>query len=240
MKTVFRLAFLPALVGLLSVARATPLLLTDDFSGAGLNGSNWSTILPFGSSSVVQAGGSVTTTGRGILATVAQFGPTLTINGAFTMQSDLEGFVVAFRTNLTPLPEPELFYTLSGMFLAFANDVDQISIQGRGFSPQGSTPQSHINYTLTTGQTYFFTITDNGTDIAVSINGVPQLFASTSVSTGGHVAFYSREFANTSTRIDAVSITGQSVPDGGSSAPSFALVIVLLALGHAAKRIGWA
>ena len=214
------------LSAVLSAANAATISVTDDFNGPSLNNSNWNTILPYGSSNVVQSGGAVTTTGRGILATVAQFGPTLTISGAFTMQHDLEGFVVAFRTDLSPLPEADLFHTLSGMFLAFANDVDQISIQGRGFSPQGSTPQSHINYTLTTGQTYFFTITDTGTDISVSINGVPQLFASTPVSTGGHVAFYSREFAITSTQLDAVSIVGQTVPDGGRTIGLLALALV--------------
>ena len=100
MKIISRVFVFLAFAGLLSVSRATTIGLSDDFSGAALNGSNWSTILPFGSSSVMQSGGVVTTAGRGILATVAQFGSALTINGAFTMQSDLESFVVAFRTDL--------------------------------------------------------------------------------------------------------------------------------------------
>lgn len=191
--------------------------VTDDFNGATIDSSKWSTILPFGQSSVSQGGGYLTTAGRGILASVQQFGPALTISGSFTMQNDFEDFVVGFRTDLSPLPDPDLFNTLSGMFVNFSNDANQVHIQGRGYSPQNSVPGvSFKNYTLTTGETYFFTITDNGSDINVFINGQQELSATTGVSTGGHVAFYGREFSNTSTRIDAVAIFGQAVPDDGS------------------------
>ncbi len=213
---------------------ATPLLV-EDFNGASLNTNLWQTILPFGQSSVVQSGGAVTTTARGYLATVNGFSSPYVITGEFTMLNAFEHFDISFRTDLSPLPDADLFHQLSGIFVSFSNDGDQISIQGRGFSPQFSTPADHKNYTLTTGQKYSFSIFDDGYNIAVGINGVTELTASTLNSTGNHVAFSSREFGFTSTALDSVAING--VPDAGSCGVMMGvLFLCMAAVYHKAER----
>jgi len=202
--------FLATLIALCSVVRADTVVLSDDFSAASLDASKWTTILPYGSSSVVQSGGVLTTTGRGILATVSDYSSPYVINGAFTLLNDYEHFNVAFRTDLSFLPDQDLYHTLSGMFVSFSNDGNQISIQGRGYA--GITYKS---YALNTGEIYFFSIYDNGTNISLAVNGLTELTANSNVSTGNHVAFYSREFSSTGTALDSVNIT--HVPDAGGT-----------------------
>lgn len=206
----------------LGVSLHAQVILTDDFNGGSLDTSKWTTILPYGSSTVVQSSGVVTTTGRGILATVNGYQSAYVMTGSFTMNSDLEHFAIGFRTDLSALPDVDLYHTLSGMFVEFSNDGDQISIQGRGYSPENSVPSDHKSYSLTTGQTYSFSITDTGTNIAVAINGVNELTATTSNSTGNKFAFYSREFASTSTSIDSIAVT--AIPEPSTYAAIFGLV----------------
>ncbi len=142
------------------------------------------------------------------------------------MLHDWEHFNIAFRTDLSFLPDPDLYSTLSGMFVSFANDGNQISIQGRGYAGI-----SFKSYTLNTGSTYFFSIFDDGTNISLAVNGITELTATTNVSTGDHVAFYSREFPFTGTALDSMNIT--SVPDIGSTA----LYLGLLFLGFTTVQL---
>lgn len=218
-----RLPILAALVGLFCSAHADTILLSDDFSGTSLDPSKWTTILPYGTSSVTQSGGAVTTLGRGVLATANSYFQPYIINGSFTLLNDFEHFNVGFRTDLSFLPDADLYNTLSGMFVSFANDGDQISIQGSGYNEV-----TQKNYTLLTGQTYFFSIFDDGTEISLAINGVTELTASTTVATGSHAAFYSREFSNTATSLDSVNIVG--VPETGAITWGLAVALVGLAV----------
>ncbi|HWA25448.1 MAG TPA: hypothetical protein VG734_07300 [Lacunisphaera sp.] len=197
---------LTALVGLCLTSRADSILLSDDFSGASLDTSKWQTLGP---GSVSQSGGFVTTQGRGILATQAGFNAPYVINGAFTMLDGLEHFNVAFRTDLSTPGAP--FYERAGMLVSFSNDGNQISIQ-RYTSPSDWDLLAVKSYTLTTGLTYFFSIFDDGTNIDFSVNGVQELSASSSYSTGDHIALLSREFGAGS-KIDAVTVA--RVPEAG-------------------------
>ena len=204
----------PRLFGLLflAVPLSGQVILTDNFNTGSLDSSKWTTSLPFGSSTVVQSGGFATTTGRGILESVIGYSSPYAMSGSFTMNDANEHFDIYFRTDFSVIPSSN--NTLTGMFVEFSNDGDQISIQGQGFSPTFSTPSDHKSYSLTTGQSYAFTITDNGTDISVSINGVVELTASTTNATGNKFAFSSREFASTSTSIDAITVT--AIPEPGT------------------------
>jgi hypothetical protein len=221
---------LTALVAISGDIRADTVVLSDDFSGAALDASKWTTILPYGSSSVVQSGGVVTTNGRGVLATVNEYSSPYVINGAFTLLNDYEHFNVAFRTDLSFLPDQDLYHTLSGMFVSFSNDGNQISIQGRGYA--GITYKS---YALNTGETYFFSIYDNGTNISLAVNGLTELTATSNVSTGNHVAFYSREFPSTRTALDSVNIT--HVPDVGGTILYLCIALLGLFYLHFIKSI---
>jgi hypothetical protein len=182
-------------------------LLTDDFSGTSLDTSKWSTILPTGSSSVVQNNGSLTTTGRGILATANQFSTPYVISGAFTMLNDFEHFNIVTRTDLSA----SSYYERPGILVSFSNDGDEISIQ-RYTSSSDSPALALASFALTTGQSYSFSITDTGSAVTLAINGADELSAASTFGTGDYIAFYSREFPSTATQIDALAITAIPEP----------------------------
>lgn len=218
-----------SLLVLAASARATTLLV-DDFSGASIDPGKWSTILPSGSSSVTQSGGVLTTSGRGILATAATFSTPYTIAGSFTMLTDLEHFKIASRTDLAG----SSFFERTGILVAFSNDGNQISIQ-RYTSAADWSLLAIASFPLNTGETYSFSVTDTGNLISLAINGVERLSASSTYSTGGHVAFYSREFAGSATAIESVSIS--RVPDTSSSAVLLGISLVLsLGIGRRVRK----
>jgi hypothetical protein len=183
-------------------------LLTDDFSGGSLNTSIWTTILPTGSSSIVQSGGVMITTGRGILGTVASFSGPYTVSGSFAMEDGLEHFDIILRSNLSS-PGVISSYERAGLQFEFVND-------GQGIAIDEYTSAANHNqiastgpggYSFTTGQFYSFNITDTGNSVSISLNGNPVLSANTTFATGSQIGFYSREFPSTSTQIDFVTIT---------------------------------
>lgn len=221
------LVMLSALVGLLSIGRADSVLLSDSFSGPALDSLKWTTLGP---GTVNQSGGVVTTTGRGILATVDDFNGPLNISGSFTMLDGLEHFNVAFRTDLSTPGSP--FFERAGMLVSFSNDGDQISIQ-RYTSPSDWSLLAVKSYALTTGLTYSFSIFDDGTNIDFSVNGIHELSASSSYSTGEQIAFYSREFGS-GTKLDAVTIT--HVSDTGTT--GLLIAASLMGLAVVRTRIG--
>lgn len=186
------------------------ILLSDTFTGGTLNSSLWTTILPTGSSSVVQSGGVVTTTARGILATANQFSSPLVISGTFTMQSSVEHFNVAFRTDLSTAGAGSSFER-AGMFVSFSNDGDQVSIQQFTSASDHATLAS-ATFLLNSGQAYSFSITDTGSNVTLAINGVDQITASSTFSTGNFIGFYSREFSSTATAIDSITISAIPEP----------------------------
>jgi hypothetical protein len=231
---------LAALVGLFSTSRANSILLSDDFSGPSLDTTKWETILPYGGSSIVQAGGELTTTGRGILATVDGFTDSHIINGAFTMNDGLEHFDIALRTNLSVFGS---YNEMAGVIVTFVNDGKGVAIQeyptgpDSGSSVVGLATTGEGGYNFVTGQTYFFSIADDGTNISVNINGLNVLSAASTFATGDKIALYSREFGSTSTSIDAINIVG--VPDLGNSAELLIIGLFGLALLEQRKNGGF-
>lgn len=182
-------------------------LLHDDFTGGTLNPAAWSTLLVHGGSSVVQGGGVLTTTARGVLGSVADFEPAYVIAGTFTLLSDLEHFNVVLRSDLG---DAAMSGERTGVVVSFSNDGNDISIQQFGVG--SNTILTLASYLLTTHEAVDFTITDTGSGISLAINGVPQLFAATSFSTGTKIGFYSREFSSTATAIDQITITAIPEP----------------------------
>jgi hypothetical protein len=223
--------FLFLLLGPMASLHANQILLSDDFSGATLDTSKWSTILPYGGSSVVQGGGVVTTTGRGILATANGYSTPYAILGVFTMLNDWEHFNVSFRTDLSTAG-PGSALERSGLMVSFSNDGNELSIQ-RYTSATDWAQLAVKNFALVTGEPYFFSITDTGADITLAVNGVDELTASSTYSTGNHIAFYSREFSSAATSIDAVTVVG--VPEVGVTA--FYLGLAILGLCLATRQV---
>ncbi len=182
-------------------------LLTDDFSGGSIDSGKWSVILPGGSSSVVQSGGVLTTTARGILGSVTDFSAPYSISGSFTMLNSLEHFNIVFRSDLSGADS----FERRGLFVSFSNEGDVISIQR--YNNAGDTSiLGQKSYFLTTGQSYSFSIIDDGLNVALSVNGSSELSGSSSYSTGNKIGFYSREFSSTATSLDSVTVTAVPEP----------------------------
>lgn len=225
-------AILSALVGLLSSARADSVILSDNFSGASLNTSIWTAILPTVDSVVEQSGGAVNLANRGTLATAFGISGAYIISGAFTMNDDFEHFNVGFRTDLSTVGDP--FYERQGLVVSFANDGPgggEISIQ-RYVSPvDWEFLAKKTNFDLVIGQTYFFSIFDDGLNVSLSVNGMQELATASTFSKGNRVAFLARDFGEGSS-LDAVTIT--HVPDSGRVVSLFAASFVLLA--HMRRR----
>lgn len=203
-------------------------LVFDDFSGASIDTGKWSTILPSAGASILQGGGVLTTSGRAILATASEYPTPYLIAGSFTMLNDLEHFKIATRTDLSA----SSFSERAGILFAFSNDGNQISIQ-RYTSAADWSLLALASFTLTTGETYSFDILDTGNQVMLAVNGVELLSVASTYSTGGHIAFYSREFSGSSTSIDQVSIS--SVSDEASTAMLLAFSLILV-LGVARKK----
>lgn len=220
-----------AALALVAPIRASTVLLSDTFSSPALDTSLWQTILPNGSSSVYQSGGGVTTMARGILGSVGSFSGSLILSGTFTLLDGNEHFKIVLRSDLS---DTGVFSERAGLIIAFANDGDNVSIQelanpwanGRIVAATGNG-----GYALSTGVPYAFSIVDTGTSVSVNLNGSTVISGATTYSTGGKIGFYSREFANTGTRLDEVTLTS-NVPDYASTAFLFAGAIGLLRMNR--------
>lgn len=219
---------------LVSVTAHAGLSFSDDFNGPSLDPTAWSTIMPNGSSSVVQSGGSVTTTARGILATVKDWSGPYVVEGSFTMLSDLEHFNVVLRSDMS---STNSFDERTGLIVTFVNDGNGISVQEltnpiTSWKQVGTTGEN--GFALNTGQTYSFKIFDSGTHVDVSVNDNFVLGADTIYATGDKIGFYSREFPDTATRLDYVRIS--SVPEFGASAEYLLIAVSPLLVMQLMRR----
>ncbi len=224
-EAVSRSILLLAFIGVISLRGQT--LLHDNFQGDSLNTVKWQALLPTGASSLSQSAGVVTTTGRGILASSDQFTAPYVVSGTFVMLSDDEHFNIAFRTDLSSEGENASFER-AGILVSFSNDGDEISIQ-RFTTAADWSLLSGISYSLHTGQSYSFDLTDWGNMIGLKVDGSTVLSASSTYSTGGHLAFYSRE-TGTSTAIDSLTISAIPEPS------AYTALLGCLALGVVAVR----
>ena len=210
-------------------------LVSDDFNGSSVNSSIWNTVLPFGQSQISESGGYLTTTGRGILETVAGFSSPYMVSGAVTLNNSFEHFEITLRSNLQTgyqSTDGSFYYELTGVKAEFSADGNQISIQE--FTPTDTTILSQASYSLSIGQTYDFSVTDTGSEIDFAINGVSLLSAMTTYSTGNQIAFQSREFNDTSSSLDFVSI--QAVPEPSSFALVGLGVLSLIGIRRQTKK----
>ena len=126
------------------------------------------------------------------------------------------------RTDLSTSMAPGLSQYLvpTGIMVAFNLDDGKASIQQIDATDPNPTFLAITPYNFSVGTPYSFTVTDDGTDIGVAIDGQNILDGTSSFSTGDLIAFQSREFSYTSSSIDYLSI--QSVPE-----PSTYVVAIL-------------
>lgn len=199
MQTLALLAFIPAAI-------SAQVILEDDFNDSAVNPSLWSVILPNAGSSVVESGGVLTTNGRGVLGSLADFTAPYKISGSFVMNHHYEHFNVVLRTDFSAGDYDER----RGILISFSNDGDDISIQRYNNGADWDLVDNK-SYALTTGQSYAFEIVDTGSLIKLVVNGQLELSGSSNYSTGSKVGFYSREFGFTSTSVD--SFTFATIPE---------------------------
>jgi len=207
----------------LSVSASAQVFLTDDFSGGVVDSSKWSVILPGSNSTIVQSGGFLTTTARGVLGSVSNFSAPYSISGSFRMLDGLEHFNVVLRSDLSGSD----YFERRGVLVSFSNDGDQISIQ-RYTNASDTSIITQASYPLATGQAYSFSISDDGFNVTLSVDGIAQLSGATSYSTGHQIGFYSREFGTSATSLDFVSVA--AVPEPSFYGTAFALACLGVAI----------
>lgn len=188
------------------------ILLNDDFNGNSVNTSLWNVALPFSQSQITESGGYLTTTGRGTLETIAGFDSPISISGSVTMNNQFEHFETVLRTDFSVWPPDAQYEEFNGISVVFSADGDQISIQQ--FTPGQQNPiwLALASFNFTIGQAYDFTITDDKTDITLSIDGTELLSGTSTYAAGDKTAFRSREFSYTSSSLDFVQIAALPEP----------------------------
>ncbi|MEQ1933921.1 MAG: PEP-CTERM sorting domain-containing protein [Fimbriimonadaceae bacterium] len=201
--------------------------IIDDFNGSSLDGTTWNYSLPFAESSLSVGGGSLTLNNRAIISTVAQFAEPITMSGSL-MASRYDTIRVSTRTNLTVHDA----YTneLDGLHFSFHFDSNSIQI-----ADANGNELALASYTFNTGQWYDFVITDDGSNLTWSINGIPQLSAIDNVSTGNYLSIYNREVNHgwaipSSTSFNYLQITGTPEPSRSM------LLLIGLSLGFCSRR----
>lgn len=151
------------------------------------------------------------------------------------MLNNFEHFNILLRTNMSSTGS---YAERKGVMVSFSNDGNAVSIQDYT-NPTGDwvfeSTTGEGGYNLVTGQTYFFSILDTGSEISLSVNGIRLLDAATTYSTGNRIAFYSREFPSTATAIDALTII--HVPEAGTTALYLAFGLAGLVLSARRKAL---
>ena len=178
-----------------------------------MNTSLWSVVLPYGDSSVTEAGGYVSIENNGRLTTQCTMPRAYRISGTFLMANNpYNNFKVVLRTNGVPIASEA-----KGIAIQFNVQTDPagggltdqnvriISI----YDPQGDFTTPYMSASLKLGSWHTFVITDNGIDINLYFDGsyTPKVTAHSTFSVGNKVTFYNREGAGGGSSISANGIT---------------------------------
>ncbi len=203
-----------ALVSAAVPAKASTVLLTDDFNDNSLDPAKWTINLsiPQGGAAVNEVNQHIEFTGRGHLNTLQQFNPAaqpeagLRIRGEWTFVSGGDFLQILTRSDGTPSggygeTQNGIEFFVQGP----ASGGDNMTIQGRGGA---SVPGGSINGAgalgMAAGETYTFDIRDDGQFLYFAMKQVGgtkqrQVFArSTSVLATNLITFHNRESGNRS------------------------------------------
>jgi hypothetical protein len=183
--------------------------IIDDFNDGSFDTSKWNATLPFAESSFSESDGKLTLNNRVIISTQAQITSPITISGSL-MASRYDTVRILTRSDLQVV---DAYYNeIAGLRFSFHYDSNSIQIQDSNGNTVGDQP-----YNFNTGQWYDFMITDDGTNVSWSINGVSQLSGISNYSGGDYVAFHNREVNRgwaipSSSSFDSISILGAPEP----------------------------
>jgi hypothetical protein len=223
-----RLAFAILIGTTLSQSCIASITIFDDFNDGSLNASIWNMDLPFVESSFTEAGGKLTLNNRAIISTVSQITTPIKVSGT-VMGSRHDTIRIVTRTDLSV--ENAYFNEIAGLKFSFHYDSNTVHIHDSLGNTIGEQP-----YTFSTSQWYDFEITDDGTNVSWSIDGVSLLSGVSNYSGGNFVAVHNREVNRgwaipSTSSFDSFSILG--IPE-----PSRALLsmIGLILIGSRASR----
>jgi hypothetical protein len=120
-----------------------------------------------------------------------------------------EHFDTTLRSDFTTSTVSGLseYYVLTGIKIGFSADGQQVSIQQIDATNPNPPILAEINFNFNVGQLYNFVITDTGNNVSLAIDGTNVLSAFTTFSTGGQIAFQSREFSTTSSSLDSIKVS---------------------------------
>jgi hypothetical protein len=211
--------------------------LYDNFNSSSVDANLWNVILPFSQSQISESGGVLTTTGRGMLATTANFASPYSISGAVTLNSSLEHFQFVLRSDLSFDTASGIaqYDELNGIHVSFSADGQQAGIALFDGTNPNPPNLALTSYSFSVGQTYDFSITDTGSSVDLSIDGTDIISADTTFGTGDQIAFYSREFSDTSSSLDFASIA--PVPEPSSFALAGLGILGLIGMTKFKKKI---
>ena len=232
-KTMFRKSAL-LICGLFVISQTQSQTLIEDFNGASLNTSKWSSFYPnFGNSDLVQSGGVMTFKNGAFLNSVDQFNnPTITGKFSFTGWS-YDRLKIIFRSNGSSI-DSNWQTPIGGIGIQFTPSSNpdygaSKTIQFWDFN--SATQLAYTGFTINMNTQYDFKIVDSGNLVSVYLNNsvTPTLTYSSTLSFGNYVQIGNREQAAGFgpppyyVQLDSVSIS--SVPE-----PS-ALSLLAIGLG---------
>lgn len=191
---------------LVIVSARAEVLLTDSFFDASLNPDRWKVIKPLAISTVTTpvAGGVITSSG-GVLATNQPLSQTAySLALTFQPQHSIEVFTIALRSSLDPTSFNQ-GYERVGLAVAF---TDSSKLEISEYPASGNARLLASTFLRwTNAKAYSVTVVDTGFRVTVNVNGIEMLSAESSYRPGQNLAFYSRFFSNTATRIDGITVT---------------------------------
>ena len=208
----------------------------DDFNDGLINSEFWNTTQYNSLSNISENNSHIRITNRGYLSTKESYIAPYSISGKFKIITPGENFVTAIRSNLSTT---NTFGELNGITFTFSSNQNHIQIYKR--EPNGiegaltiyrtinSQELSNYGLSMTSGQDYYFMITDDGYNFSLSLNSVLLAEHSDNYSYGNLITFYSREYYGThSTELDYINI----IPEPST----YALILGAVALCFTIRR----
>jgi hypothetical protein len=211
--------------------------LIDSFGGTSVNSANWQVITPFADSSVVEGGGDVTLTNRGMLLSQNPFGPIITITGQFEITGSIhDQFAITLDTTGS-ITNPHGAFDNGIQFQVisqFDNGSTSNNVNINAISDDIQTI-SIVNATMpiNIGQVYDFKVTDDGFNTAFYVGNLETPILTMSLDQSGFgdlVGFNNREGADGGSLDSAGSVTElsnveiSSVPEPATFGLLFGLI----------------
>lgn len=201
--------------------------IVTDFSQP-IDPSQWETRLPYDGSTftawgapqdasrIKQGQTGINLINRAMLSTAMELTMPYAVSGSFTMLSECEHFNIALRTDMSITG---ICSELTGVIVTFTNDGNGISIEEYGTDQDGLMTVNQIAttgrwmYDLRENRIYDFSISDDGFNISLDVNGINLLNTTSFFGTGDHLAAYSREFGDGTILHDASITFGAPPPE---------------------------